>query len=92
MQRAVNQIEASFLDRLQHIGGFGGIADLLNEYVTETGDPDYFSEDLGRYKAFSPSDIQAVTQTYLRDDNDFVLSIVPKGKQELAAQKKGESK
>jgi zinc protease len=87
VQRAVNQYEASFLDRLERVGGFGGKADLLNSYFTQTGNPDYFNEDLARYKALDPNDILAVAQTYLRDDGRVVLSVVPQGKKELAAGK-----
>jgi len=91
VQRAVNQYEARFLDSLERIGGFGGKADQLNAYFTFTGDPDYFNEDLARYKALDPDDISAVAQTYLRDDGRVVLSIVPKGKKELAATARKES-
>lgn len=87
VQRAVNQFESSFLMRMERVGGFGGKADLLNAYYVETGNPDYFNEDLSRYKALTPEDVQSVAQTYLRDDGDVVLSIVPQGKKELAAEK-----
>jgi zinc protease len=86
VQRAVNQYEAGFLDRLERIGGFGGKADLLNNYFTETGNPDYFNEDLARYRALEANDVLAIAQTYLRDDARVVLSVVPQGKKELAAQ------
>jgi len=89
VQRAVNQFESGFLSRMERVGGFGGKADLLNSYYVETGNPDYFNEDLARYKALSPEDIQSVAQTYLRDDADVVLSVVPQGKKELAAEKGG---
>ncbi len=85
VQRAVNQYEASFLNRLEAIGGFGGKADQLNAYFTRTGNPDYFNEDLARYRAIDPGDVRAVAQTYLRDDGRVVLSIVPQGKKELSA-------
>ncbi|RPH35318.1 insulinase family protein [bacterium] len=85
VQRAVNQYEASFLDRLEAIGGFGGKADQLNAYFTRTGNPDYFHEDLARYKALDPGDVRAVAQTYLRDDGRVILSVVPQGKKELGA-------
>jgi len=85
VQRAVNQYEASFLDRLERVGGFGGKADQLNSYFFFTGNPDYFDEDLARYKALDPTDIQAAAKTYLRDDGRVVLSVVPQGKTELAA-------
>ncbi len=92
LQRSVNQSEASFLDRLERIGGFGGIADQLNSYFYFTGNPDYFNEDLARYKALSPGDIQAIAQTYLADNARVVLSIVPNGKLDLAVSKKDEGK
>lgn len=85
LQRAVNQYEASFLGRLERIGGFGGKADQLNSYFFHTGNPDYFNEDLARYKALDPTDIRSVAQTYLNENARVVLSIVPQGKKELAA-------
>jgi len=85
VQRAVNQYEASFLNRLEAAGGFGGKADQLNAYFTRTGNPDYFNEDLARYKAVDPGDVRAVAETYLRNDGRVILSIVPQGKKELGA-------
>lgn len=92
VDRAVNQYEASFLDRLENVGGFGGKADLLNQYFFYTGNPDYFNEDISRYKALSPSDIQAMAQTYLVDNGRVILSIVPTGKLDLAVKAEGEGK
>ena len=40
LQRSINQIESSFFNRMERVGGFGGKADQLNAYFTETGDPD----------------------------------------------------
>lgn len=85
VQRAVNQFEARFLDGLERIGGFGGKADRLNGYYMRTGNPDYFNEDLARYKAVDATDVRALAETYLRDDGRVVLSVVPEGKRELAA-------
>ncbi len=85
VDRAVNQFEAGFLDRLESVGGFGGKADQLNAYYVETGDPDYFNEDLARYRAIDPRDISAAAASTLRDDARVVLSIVPTGKKELAS-------
>jgi predicted Zn-dependent peptidase len=81
----VNQYEASFLGRLEAVGGFYGKADLLNAYFTQTGNPDYFQEDFSRYKALDPGDIQTAAATYLGDNDRVVLSVVPQGKKELAA-------
>lgn len=85
LDRARNQYEASFLNRLENIGGFGGKADQLNNYYYLTGNPDYFNEDLARYYAIDPQDISTIAKTYLKDNGRVVLSVVPKGKQELAA-------
>jgi zinc protease len=85
VQRAVNRYEASFIDRLEHVGGFSGKANQLNSYFVATGNPDYFNEDLARYRAIDPDDITAFTRSCLRDDGRVVLSVVPKGKKELAA-------
>jgi len=92
LDRAVNQYEASFLARLERVGGFGGKADLLNNYLFFTGNPDYFNEDLARYKALDPKDISTVARTILRDNGRVILSVVPSGKRELAATAGKESK
>lgn len=92
LQRVVNQYESSFLDRLERVGGFGGKADQLNAYFVQTGNPDYFQEDLARYRAIDPDDISAVAQTYLPDNARVVLSVVPNGKKELASGKGKEVK
>ena len=77
IQRAINQIEASFYNRMERVGGFGGKADQLNRYFTETGDPDWFNEDLARYRALSPTDIRAAAQQYLPKDRRVELTVVP---------------
>jgi zinc protease len=86
--RAVNQYESGFLDRLEQIGGFGGKADQLNQYSLRTGDPDYFAEDLTRYRAVDSTDVQAAVISFLKPDARVVLSVVPQGKAELAVQAK----
>jgi len=85
VQRAVNQYEAGFLRRLERVGGFGGKADQLNMYYFYTNQPDYFNEDLARYKSISASQITESARAYLRDDGRVVLSVVPEGRTELAA-------
>ena len=86
IQRTVNQYEAGFLRSLERIGGFGGIADQLNNYFFYTGQPDYFAEDLARYKAVTPENVTEVADTYLLNNCRVILSVVPIGQTELAAQ------
>lgn len=77
VQRAVNQFEASFYNSMERVGGFSGIADQLNSYYTETGDPDYFNEDLARYRSLDPSDIQAAVRRWLPADRRVELTVEP---------------
>jgi len=64
-RRAINQIESSFFDRMERVGNFGGVADQMNGYYFASGNPGYFSEDLGRYRALSPADITAAAARFL---------------------------
>jgi zinc protease len=81
MQRFQNRAEASFFDRLESVGDK---ADQLNLYYVRTGDPDYFEEDLSRYRALAPSDVQAAAFNFLTPGR-VLISVVPEGKKELAA-------
>ena len=80
LQRSINQIESSFFNRMERVGGFGGKADQLNAYFTETGDPDWFNEDLNRYRGVSASDIRAAAAQYLPLDRRVELIVEPEKK------------
>jgi len=80
LERSLNQIEASFFDRMERLGGFGGKADQINGYFSETGDPDWFNEDLSRYRALSPSHIRAAATHYLPVDRRVELIVEPEKK------------
>jgi zinc protease len=80
VERSVNTIEASFYDRMERLGGFGGKADQINGYFSETGDPDWFNEDLNRYRALSPSDIRAAAAEFLPLDRRVELIVEPEKK------------
>lgn len=88
LQRVVNQIESSFLGQIESAGGFGGKANQLNQYLYYTGNPDYFNEDLQRFKAVSPADISSAARKYLPDNARVIISVVPEGKKELATKVK----
>jgi zinc protease len=77
IERALNQIEASFYSRMERVGSYGGKADQLNAYYMFTGNPDYFAEDLARYRALTPSDIQAIAQRFLPMDRRVELVVMP---------------
>ena len=77
VQRAINQMEASFYERMEKVGGFGGKADQLNAYKFAGGGPDYFAEDLARYTSLSPADIQSAAVQWLPADRRVELVVEP---------------
>jgi zinc protease len=79
------QAEAQFVFRLQTVGGFGGKSDQLNAYNVFLGDPSYFDRDLQRYYAVTPQSLQQTVRRYLDPSRRVTLSIVPRGRTELAA-------
>lgn len=81
LEQARNAIEAGFLNRLEFVNAK---AQQLNEYFYYTGTADYFQRDLDRHRAVTADDIKRVVSTYLIAPR-VMLSIVPKGKPELAA-------
>jgi zinc protease len=74
MARAQNGIEASFVGGMETVDSK---ADQLNAYYAATGNPDYFGEDLARYRALQPSDIQAAVRRWLPADRRVELSVMP---------------
>ncbi len=77
LQRALNQVEASFYTRMERVGGFGGKADQLNSYYAGTGNPDWFNEDLARYRALSANDVRAAAERFLPFERRVELTVVP---------------
>jgi zinc protease len=80
MQRALNQIEASFYRRMERVGGFSGKADQLNAYYFSGGGPDFFAEDLARYTSLTPGDVQAAVLKWLPRDRRVELVVLPEAK------------
>src|SRR6266568_3976706 len=86
VQRAQNTFEAQFLSRMERVGSFGGKADQLGFYAYFVGTPDYFQRDLDRYLKVTPADVQRIARDYLANAHRVILSVVPRGKPELAVQ------
>ncbi len=81
LQRVVNGVESAFLDGLESAGDK---ADALNGYLTFTGTPDFFEEDLDRFRALSPRDLTDAALSFLPLGRRVALSIVPQGETALA--------
>jgi zinc protease len=75
--RALNKIEASFLDRMERVGDFGGKGDQLNAYFFATGNPDYFHEDLSRYRALTAGDVRSAAAFWLPSGRRVELIVEP---------------
>jgi zinc protease len=85
IERGRIQAEAQFMFRLQTVGGFGGKSDQLNAYNVFLHDPAYFTRDLERYQVVTHQSLQAAVATYLDPARRVTLSIVPQGRDALAA-------
>ncbi|MEX2583183.1 MAG: pitrilysin family protein [Gemmatimonadota bacterium] len=83
LERVINGIETNFVSSLERALGK---ADQLNQYYYYTGEPDFAAEDLARYRSLTPADVQAAARDYLLNESRIVISIVPQGRTELAAE------
>jgi zinc protease len=84
LARGLAQTEAQFIYRLQTIGGFGGKSDQLNAYNTFAGDPGYFDRDRQRYINVTSKGVAAAVGKWLVKAPSVSLSVVPRGRRELA--------
>jgi zinc protease len=76
LERIVNQYEVSFLEGLERVAAK---ADQLNEYLFYTGTPDYFNQDIERFRRLTVQDLSGAARRYLDANRRIVLSIVPQG-------------
>jgi zinc protease len=76
--------ETQFVLRLQTVGGFGGKSDQLNAYNVLLGDPDYFERDLARYQEATAATLQESVARYLDPGRRITMSVVPRGRVDLA--------
>src|SRR5439155_928473 len=84
IERGRVQAEAHFVFRLQTVGGFGGKSDQLNAYNVFLGDAAYFDRDLARYNAATRGSVQRAVDGYVAGVPRVTLSVVPRGRPELA--------
>ena len=81
LTQAKNSIETAAVRAVETLLGK---ADRINSYMTYRGRPDLFNEELQNYRNVTVQDVRRVAEAYLSKPR-VVLSIVPKGKRELAA-------
>src|SRR5579863_10262000 len=82
LERARNGIETEMIQGLERLGGFGGVADRLNEYNHYLGDPGYFPRDVRRYQSATTESIRAFGEAQLKPTERVVVYGIP-GKPDL---------
>ena len=63
LERARNSILTQRISGMQRLGGFGGVADMLNQYNHYTGDPGYMPKDIARYEKATAASVQKFAQS-----------------------------
>jgi len=76
LERVVTMKSASFLFALEHMGGFGGVADRLNAYNVYRGDPSLITTDLDRFRAVTPEAIRQAAVNHLIGKPRVELSVL----------------
>ncbi|HET7207464.1 MAG TPA: pitrilysin family protein [Terriglobales bacterium] len=77
LDRARNVIETKRIEGLERLGGFGGVADTLNQYNHYLGDPGFLPKDLERYNRASIADLKRVASEKLKSSESAVVYGVP---------------
>ncbi|WP_224368497.1 M16 family metallopeptidase [Hyalangium versicolor] len=77
LNRARTRYDTRMLSGLQSVGGFGGKADVLQNYNQFVGEPSYLAQDLARYQAVTLDDVKRYANDMLRPDARVVLHAVP---------------
>jgi zinc protease len=85
VERAKTKQESEFISGLERIGGFGGKADVLNQYNTYLGDPGRVDEDLARYRAVSPDSMRRAVAGWLATPNHAIIRFHPEPSQRLTS-------
>ena len=82
--RVRNQRVAGFFFALEHMGGFGGVADRLNAYNVYRGDPSLITTDVERFQSASADLVRSTLKTYLAERPRVDLSVIGRKKAMVA--------
>jgi zinc protease len=77
LDRARTKHESAFISGLERIGGFGGKADILNQYNVFLGDPGKLEADLQRFRQLTPEAVRASVARWLDTPKRAVLRFRP---------------
>ena len=77
LERVRNQSLSGLIEGLQRLGGFGGVADMMNRYNQYKGDPGYLPQDVERYEAVTAATVQKTAQEVFGKNQRVVIYCVP---------------
>ena len=77
LDRARNLVETRIIGGLERLGGFGGLADRLNQYNQYLHDPGYLPRDLERYDRATVVDLKRVAEEKLKPSARVVVYGLP---------------
>jgi zinc protease len=83
LQRAKTTWQASFIRRLEQVGGFGGTANQLNSYNRYLGFPGGFELDFNRYGDATAREVLGYARKHLDPSKRATLRIVPQGQLQM---------
>ena len=73
LERAQNTVESEIVRGLETLGGFGGIADRLNQYNHYLGDPSFLARDLERFRKATAASVKKVATDKLAKNSRVVI-------------------
>jgi zinc protease len=77
VNQARNGVLTERISGLQRLGGFGGVADMLDLYNQYTGDPGYLPKDIARYQDATVSSIKQIGEKTFSKNQRVVVITVP---------------
>lgn len=77
LDRARNLVETRIITGLERLGGFGGLADRLNQYNQFLHDPGYLPKDLDRYNRATVEDLKRIVAGKLKSSARVVVYGLP---------------
>ena len=77
LDRARAQLLSGLIQGLQRLGGFGGVADMMDRYNQYKGDPGYLAKDVARYEALTTAGIQKVAAATFQKNQRVVVYCEP---------------
>lgn len=84
LDRAKVKIETGTISGLEFLSGYGGKADMLNQYNTYLGDPGNFDSELAKYRNATAESVRASVDKYLNNRNRVIARFHPERSSNVA--------